>query len=250
VEVSYSGPTTRRDLVARVAGRHIMNRPPTSRITAIVNIAIGVALMSSVAIGSAQRSETEGIKETEQFVKAGSETSAVVGEAKLRIVNTLNAYNALVTEPSKNMKGDYKKLLKAVKDMNEKLSDARLQVSEMDGIATTYFAGRSATIKKIQNEQLRDQAEQRLAENQKQYNDVLTSLRQTGEALEPVRKDLADQINYLGSDLTPTATASLKPQADKLNERSAVAFDTADKAILAANTYFNSMRPAKSSSDK
>jgi Protein of unknown function (DUF2959) len=246
VEVSYSGPTTRRDLLACVEGRDIMNRLPTSRTSTIVNIAIGVAFMSSVAIGSAQRSETEGIKETEQFVKAGSETAAVVGEAKLRIVNTLNAYNALVTQPSKNMKGDYKKLLKAVKDMNEKVSDGRLQVSQMDGIATTYFAGRSATIKKIQDEHLRDQAEQRLGENQKQYGEVLTSLRKAGEALEPVRKDLADQINYLGSDLTPSATASLKPQADKLNERSTVAFETADQAILAANTYFNSMRPAKS----
>jgi hypothetical protein len=209
-------------------------------------MAIGVAFMSSVALGSAQRSETEGIKETEQFVKAGNETAAVVGDAKLRIVNTLNAYNALVTQPSKNMKGDYKKLLKAVKDMNEKLSDARVQVGEMEGIATTYFAGRTATIKKIQDEQLRDQAQQRLEENQQQYGDVLTSLRHAGEALEPVRKDLADQINYLGSDLTPSATASLKPQADKLNERSTVAFDTTDKAILAANTYFNSMRPTKS----
>ena len=54
-----------------------MNRQSTSRTIAVATSAIVAVCMSSVAIGAGQRSETEGIKETEQFVKAGSETSSV-----------------------------------------------------------------------------------------------------------------------------------------------------------------------------
>jgi ElaB/YqjD/DUF883 family membrane-anchored ribosome-binding protein len=209
---------------------------------------IGVATIL-IAIGgfpAAQRSDTEGIKETENFVKAGEKTSRAIGDAKTQLQNTLGAYNSLVTQPSKDMKGDYKKLLKAVKEMNEKLSDARENVTNMETVGTTYFAGRAAAIKNIQDADLRDKAQKRLDENQTAYEGVLTSFQRGHQALEPLRKDLADQIIYLGSDLTPGATASLKPQAEKLNQRGSEVFAKTDQAVEAANSYFNSMRPTKS----
>ena len=46
---------------------------------------------------------------------------------------------------------------------------------------------------------------------------MLGSLRESAQALEPFRKQLADQITFLGSDLTPSAMTALKPNADKLN---------------------------------
>src|SRR5262245_65641734 len=91
-------------------------------------IAIASMLTLSCAVTMAQRSDTEGIKETENFVKAGEKTSRSISEAKSQVQNTLSAYNSLVTQPSKDMKGDYKKLLKNVKDMNDKVNDARQEI--------------------------------------------------------------------------------------------------------------------------
>ena len=90
------------------------------------------------------------------------------------------------------------------------------------------------------------QAQQRLDESQKRYANVLTSLREAGQSLEPVRKDLADQITYLGSDLSPSGTSSLKAQAEKLNQRAGESFGRADRAIATANSYFTSLKPAES----
>ena len=223
-----------------------MIRPLSPAITTVLSAALVVASLSAAPGGAPQRTDTEGIKETANFVKAGGETSSAVGEAKLRVQNTLTAYNTLVTQPSKDMKGDYKKLLNAVKDMNESLADARQRVTAMEAMGTTYFAGRAASIKGIQDEQLRAQAQQRLDESQKRYAGVLTSLREAGQSLEPVRKDLGDQITYLGSDLSPSGTASLKAQAEKLNQRAGESFARADQAIMTANGYFNSLKPAES----
>jgi hypothetical protein len=223
-----------------------MMRPVPTAITTVLSAALVVASLSAVPGSAAQRSDTDGIKETANFVKAGGETSSAVGEAKMRVQNTLTAYNTLVTQPSKDMKGDYKKLLNAVKDMNESLGDARQRVTAMEAMGTTYFAGRAASIKGIQDEQLRAQAQQRLDESQKRYANVLNSLREAGQSLEPVRKDLGDQITYLGSDLSPSGTASLKAQAEKLNQRAGESFGRADQAIMTANSYFNSLKPAES----
>ena len=75
---------------------------------------------------------------------------------------------------------------------------------------------------------------------------MMASLREAGESLQAMRKDLDNHITYLGSDLTPSAMTSLQPEAQKLNDSGAQVLEKADLAIVTANKYFDSMRPTKS----
>jgi hypothetical protein len=216
---------------------------------------VGVVFMSTCVFAASAaaglttsqepRDDKQGVKETEQFIKKGDDVAHAVGVAKTQIDSTMTAYNTLVSTPSTNMKGDYGKLLKEMKKMDDKVADARKQLGEMEAAANTYFAGREATIAKIQNPELKKQAEQRLADSKKQHADVLAAMRSAGESLEPIRKDLEDQIKFLGSDLNPSAAASQAANAQKLNERGKVTFAKTDEAVNAATTYFNAMRPSK-----
>lgn len=199
-----------------------------------------------VAQETAERSRTQGLKETDRFVKAGGNTSEALANAKLQTQKTLDAYNALVTQPSKNMKGDYKKLMKSMDSLNDRVAEAAQKVEQMQQAGDTYFSGRADTIKNIQDPQLQDRAKQRLTDSQKHFSEVLQSLRDGAKALEPFRKELADQITYLGSDLTPSAMTSLKPNAEKLNAHGSELFGKTDKAISDANAYFQSLRSAES----
>jgi len=222
-----------------------MRQQFVSKLVSVMTATTVIAWMSLVAVPSAQRSETEGIKETASFVKAGTDTSSAVSEGKMQVQKTLGAYNTLVTQLSKDMKGDYKKLLAAAKDTDQKVDDAQQRVTTMEAAGNTYFTGRAATIKDIQSTELRDQAQQRLDANQKEYAIMLASLREAGQSLHTLRTDLDNQITYLGSDLTPSAMTSLKPQAQKLNDRGAQVLAKTDQAIAATNKYFDSMRPTK-----
>jgi Protein of unknown function (DUF2959) len=195
---------------------------------------------------SAERSRTQGLKETDRFVKAGGNTSQAVANAKQQVQKTLDAYNALVTQPSTNMKGDYKKLMKSMDSMNASVAEAGQKVDQMQQAGDTYFTGRAETIKNIQDPELLGRAKQRMAESQQQFAAVLQSLRDGAKALEPFRKELADQITYLGSDLTPSAMTSLKPNADKLNAHGSDVFAKTDKAIAGADAYFQSLRASES----
>jgi len=193
-----------------------------------------------------ERGRTQGLKETDDFVKAGNRTTSAVAEGKLQTQKTLDAYNALVTQPSKNMKGDYKKLIKSMDGMNDRVAEASKKVDEMQQAGATYFAGRAETIKGIQDASLQGRAKERLADSQKKFDGVLKSLQDAAHALEPFRKQLADQITYLGSDLTPSAMTSLKPNADKLNTAAAELFGKTDTAISNANAYFQGLKASQS----
>src|SRR3954469_21831192 len=124
---------------------------------------------------NSERSRTQGLKETDRFVKAGGSTVDAVSNAKLQTQKTLDAYNVLVTQPSTNMKGDYKKLMKAEESMHTRVDAARQKLAEMQKAGDVYFSGRAQTIKNIQDPQLQDRARQRLDENQKEFADVLRS---------------------------------------------------------------------------
>ena len=216
--------------------RTTLNRLPPA-------IVIAILTMPAVMAGqTAERSRTQGLKETDRFVKAGESTSQSITNGKMQVQKTLDAYNTLVTQPSKDMKGDYKKLLKSSDAMNDKVAEARQKIEAMQKTGETYFSGRAETIKNITDPALQSQAQQRLTANQKEFAGVLQSLRDAGGALEPFRKQLADQITFLGSDLTPSAMTSLKPQADKLNAQGGQVFSKTDQALANADAYFKALR--------
>ena len=207
--------------------------------------AIVVAILSMPVLLTAQtaeRSRTQGLKETDRFVKAGESTSQSITTGKMQVQKTLDAYNSLVTQPSKDMKGDYKKLLKSSDVMNDKVAEARQKIEAMQKAGETYFSGRAETIKAITDPALQSQAQERLKANQKELAGVMESLRDAGAALEPFRKQLADQITFLGSDLTPSAMTSLKPQAEKLNAQGGEIFSKTDSALATADAYFKALR--------
>jgi hypothetical protein len=216
-----------------------------ARAAQLILAVVFVAPFAAAAQETPERSRTQGLKETDRFVKAGSSTSEAVANAKLQTQKTLDAYNALVTKPSTNMKGDYKKLMKSSDSMNDRVAGARQKIADMQKAGDVYFNGRAETIKNIKDPQLLEQAKQRLGDSQKEFAGVLKSLREAGDALEPFRKDLADQITFLGSDLTPSAMTALKPSADKLNAQGADLFARTDKAIAGANAYFQGLKAAQ-----
>ncbi len=151
--------------------------------------------------------QTEGVKETGQFVNAGDDTSSAVGKARLQVQNTLAAYNALVRQPSKDMKGGFQETVER-RAGHRRESRRRAGTGHEDGDGGSHvLAGRAAAIKGIQDADLRGKGQQRLEESRKGYAAVMASLREAGQSLQKVRTDLDNQITFLGSDLTPSATS-------------------------------------------
>lgn len=215
-----------------------MNASPCTRRLSLVS----AAALAACLLGSATTSAQEGVKETEKFVKAGDTLSQAVAEARLRVQTTLDNYSDLLSQSATGMKDSYKKLLKNMKAMNEKTEMARTRVAEMAATGDIYFAGRAATIKKIQDPALQAQAQERLDASRQSFASVLAALGEARESFDPLRKELADHVRYLESDLSPSGTASLKPQAEQTKANAAIVFAKADDAVRGANTYFTGLR--------
>lgn len=62
---------------------------------------------------------------------AHATTTQSITHAKTQVQKTLDAYNHLVTKPSANVKGDYKKLMKTMDSMNDKVAGSRQKIEAM-----------------------------------------------------------------------------------------------------------------------
>lgn len=205
--------------------------------------AVLAAIVALALPGSAlcQVAGTEGIKQGEKFAKAGGDAVTAVVETRQAVDATLAAYNALV-QPSKDVKGDYKKLLKTLQGANAKAARVKLLVDAMNVQSEAYFKIWAAQVANIADADLRARGEQRITASRAEYGSIITGLRDTGAALAPFTKDLTDQINFLGSDLRSEALASLKDNAAKLNARGQEVFSRTDGVVTAANTFFMPLR--------
>ena len=186
--------------------------------------------------------QTEGIKEADRFAKSIETTSLSVSDARTKIQGALDSYNALVKGDSQDMKGDYKKLQKAEKDMTSQVADTRKTVADMDKQAGVYFATRADALSQIQDPSMQNQAKSRLNDSKQSYDKVRASLKGAGDALNPFAKDLSDHIKYLGAELTPASAASLKPEGEKLNKQAATLFKQTDTALKTSTDYLNTLK--------
>jgi chromosome segregation ATPase len=189
------------------------------------------------------RAQDEGIKQTERLIKASGETIQAIAEAKMQLQKTLDGYNTLVADQAKDRKGAYKTLVKDMDTARAKADEAGKRRAAMEQEAQTLFAGWSKSAEAISSEDLKKRSIQRLQDTQKRYDGILAEIRKAREQFDPLMKDLGDQVTYLGHDLNPSAAASLKPDADKLNEKAAKLLAQVDEANKAARDYINTLRP-------
>jgi hypothetical protein len=199
-------------------------------------------IVVSLLVAPRALAQTEGLKEADRFVKTIQNTSQAVTDARLKTKTALDWYNALVKGDSTDMKGDYKRLQKAEKDMNNQVANARKISGDMDKQAGVYFSARSAEISQIQDVAMRDQAKKRLDDSKQAYDKVKSAFKGAGDALAPFAKDLSDHIKYLGAELTPDAAASLKPQGEELNKKGGTLFTQIDASLTTATNYMSTLK--------
>lgn len=197
-----------------------------------------LALLATPRAAWSQLAGTEGIKQGERFAKAGGETVKVVGEADGQLNATVDAYNALVSQPTSDAKGDYRKLLKNVGVAKEKIAAVKPRIEAMNLEGEAYFKLWASQVANIGDVDLRTRGEERIATTRKEYDAILASLREAATALEPFLMDLTDQINFLGSDLRPEALTSLKRNAENLNLKGQTVFTHTAAAVAGANAFF------------
>jgi chromosome segregation ATPase len=94
--------------------------------------------------------------------------------------------------------------------MEDKARSARERADSMKEKGQAFFAEWEQHVKTIQNEDIRKEAEKRLAKRKKSYDKILSAMQEAKSQLVPFMSDLNDIRKLLDSELTASTVASTK----------------------------------------
>ena len=199
---------------------------------------IALIIVGTVAIGFAQ---DEGVKQVQQLIKKANAGVESITDTKVQLQKTMEAYNAVLAPEVKDRRDAYKKLQKEVTETEKKRAMVATRNGEMNVEANTLFKNWEGSTAAIQDPGLRQRSQDRLAQAKKRYNEIQANGQGAARLYTPFMKALQDQVTYLGHDLNPTAVASLKPEADKLNAQAKELYSAIDKTTAAATNNISQL---------
>jgi hypothetical protein len=196
-----------------------------------------------LALAAAGRSQDAGVKQVEQLTKKAGATVEAIANTKVQLMKTMDVYNGLMADDAADRKDAYKKLQKEMESTEKRRAEIALKADEMKVEADTLFKSWADSATAISDPDLRKRSDERLARTKAKFAEVGTVSQKAAELYGPVMKALQDQVTYLGHDLNPSAVASLKPNAAKLNDQTKDLVKRIDDTIMTANTAIAGLRP-------
>ena len=115
----------------------------------------------------------------------------------------------------------------------------------MENEAHRFFAKWMESLDEISSESLRERSQARLNETRVRYGEILAEGRGASAMFEPVMGGLRDQVIFLGHDLNPSAIASLKPDAEKLNAQAESLLSGIERTQSKISDYIASLKPSE-----
>ncbi len=193
-------------------------------------------------------SDPEGLKQTDNFIKKAEELVKETVSAREQLGKTLDTYNAIFADDVEDVRKAYKGVESEMEKTEKKREQVGKKLEEMKLQAEAYFTGWSDSLQQIESPDLRKRSEARMTETRGQFDGILDSVRVAREAYEPFMTSLKDQWTYLGHDLNADGIASLKPDAEKLNQQGKELFGKIDAGMKKADEYVESLRSSRPAS--
>jgi len=204
----------------------------------------GIAVLIALALAATAGAQSdEGLKQIEEVVKASGNTVKAIADTKLQLQKTMDVYNSLMADDATDRQKLYKSLQKEMENTDKRRAKIEEEAAKMRSAADTLFGQWADSTAAIESADLRRKSEDRLNATKASYDEIGTVGKKAADLYGPFMKDLQDQVTFLGHDLNPSAVASLKPEAAKLNEKANALIAEIDDTITTANTNIGALRP-------
>jgi hypothetical protein len=208
----------------------------------LVGVALGV--VTGVAVADLARAQQDqGVKQVEALVKASGNTVQAISQTKVQLMKTMDVYNALMADDATDRKKLYRDLQKEMENTHKRRAEITTRAGAMATEAETLFKSWEVSAAAIESESLRQRSDERLKQTKASYAEIGSAGQKAAQLYDPVMKALADNVKYLGHDLNAQAVASLKPDAEKLNNEVQHLGKAIDDTITATNTKIAAIRP-------
>lgn len=173
------------------------------RIPALASLLAVALTRALVADGADSAQQAAAVKEKIQSLRAEC------AQGRNQIGLTLESLSRL-TVPGVELRPQFERFKAELVKMEAQAKTARDRADSMKLKGEAFFAEMEQQVKTIQNDDIRKEADKRLAKRKRSYGRVLAAMQEAKEQLVPFMSDLNDVKKLLDSELSSGSVASTK----------------------------------------
>jgi len=136
---------------------------------------------------------------------------------------------------------NYNKLKTDHADCEAQAKTLRKRIADMDQVANDLFAEWEKEIGQFSNPAYASNSRRQLGETRSKYNELAAAVRASEATMEPVLKQLGEQVLYLKHNLNAAAISSLRGEATSIQNDITRLIDQMNASVRQADAFIEAM---------
>lgn len=175
------------------------------------------------------------VDRVEEARDAQTETQEEFQSAYERLVTLTNFDGGEVERIYNQLNDDYESSEAAA-------NQVRSRIEAVETVAEDLFDEWQNELSEYSNARLRNASERKLKETERQFNQLLRSMRRAESKMDPVLATLKDNVLYLKHNLNAAAVAAIKGEFDSLKTEISTLITDMSKAIDESNQFIDTLK--------
>lgn len=164
-------------------------------------------------------------------------------DAQEEFKSALEMFDSVVNLENTDLKVAYDKLNKEYKDIEAAADTVSTRIDKVESVAGALFEEWHDELELYQNKDLRKSSQAQLRKTRTRYREMLTSMRQAEESMDPVLRIFRDNVLFLKHNLNAQAIGSLQNEFSNLKGEISILIAKMNEAITSSNEFIKNLNP-------
>ncbi len=209
----------------------------------IKKLALVGAFMTLTACQSAYYSamESVGVHKRDILVDRVEETKESQEESQEEFQSALERLSTLINFDGGDLQDAYEQLNDDYESSLAAAEDVTTNINKVEDVAQALFEEWADELEEYQSASLKRESAKKLRATQRQFDQLLRSMRASEAKMEPVLESLQDNVLYLKHNLNAQAIAAIKGEFANLQRDIKVLIDDMNRSIADSNRFIAQM---------
>lgn len=186
--------------------------------------------------------EKVGVHKRDILVDRVEDAAEAQEDAKEEFKSALEQFASVVNVPPSELKDTYERLSEAYEDSSDRAEAVTDRIDAVESVSLALFEEWEEEIGQITNTRLRSSSADQLKKSQRQYQELIRSMRRAESKMPPVLDAFRDQVLFLKHNLNAQAIASLEGELGMIETDVAALIRDMEASIARSQEFVEEMQ--------
>lgn len=188
--------------------------------------------------------ESVGVHKRDILVDRVEETKDSQEESQEEFQSALERLTTLIDFEGGELQDAYNQLNDDYESSLQAANDVTNNINKVEDVAEALFEEWADELEQYKSASLKRESSKKLSTTQRQFDQLLRSMRSAESKMEPVLSSLQDNVLYLKHNLNAQAVSAIKGEFTNLKRDIKVLMDDMNKSIADSNKFIEQMNKA------